>query len=122
MASRSPSGTKADAQQFHAINRLRQRYGVEITSDEYFRIVQLISKPGHIQCAHFIMKQSNRVSVWSVPYAGINLVAVYDRERKRICTFLPPHCSRPEHIGWMHFDNDVDAWSRQWDSGHLAQA
>ena len=104
--------TKAKAQQQHAMTRLRQRYGLELNKNDYCNIVSIIKKAstGREAEAEFITRQSNRVSVWKVLYAGFQLVAVYDRMRKTVCTFLPPECASRKAIVWNCCNELQDYW------------
>lgn len=76
--------SKTDAEKKHAMRRFAQRFPRELTSLEYDFLVK------HIQDgkAKFIEKQSNRVSVFQVKINEVTAIAVYDKSRKTIITFL----------------------------------
>lgn len=86
---------KANAQIQHARRRLRERYEIEITVEEYLQICNYIKKrdrkPG---MSIFVEKETNRITHWLVNlevWAGEELwvPVTYDKQRKRISTFLP---------------------------------
>ena len=76
---------KRTAQVRHAKIRAFQRYSVVLYSEEYDELVEAIQK----NKAKFIWKESNRLSHWEVVHQGTKMLAVYDKLRKSICTFLP---------------------------------
>lgn len=69
----------------HAKKRAVQRYGLELSRIDVAQIIETIQRNG----AQFIERQSNRVTVWSVPFEDRNLKVVYDKMRKSIVTCLP---------------------------------
>ena len=78
--------TKAQAQVAHVKKRIWQRHGFVADSVDLSTMVRMIqSNEGE-----FIMRQSNRVSIWGLYYHGMYMVVVYDRNTKNITTALPP--------------------------------
>lgn len=77
--------TKKQSEAIHAKLRAIERYGVSLNNRDLEIIVGRI-KNGNSKT---IEKQSNRVSVHKVEYQGVEMIAVYDKHRKMIITFLP---------------------------------
>lgn len=59
----------------HAKRRARERYGMEVTTE---------------QLGVFLERASNRLSTWCLIYGELSLAVVYDNTRKMLVTFLPP--------------------------------
>lgn len=118
-------GRKAETIQLQPTSRFQQRYSLRVSCDEDFQIVQRNSHhepPDNGLRPLFIGKQSNRVSVWRVPYDGEEMVTLYNREHKRISTYLPPRCMQPGSIFWLHLDDSPDAKAERWENAHPGQA
>lgn len=88
---------KKQGQQIHTKRRAKERYGLNLNKDDRRAITQRIKdslkKPEVITpaaSANFLVKHSNRVSEWEVPYAEKNLRVLYDSKRSSIITCLPP--------------------------------
>jgi len=77
---------KKYAQRVHAKNRLKERYQIEINRHDYNMLCLIIQHKNGI----FIEKQSRTRSIWILRFQQRWLVAVYDKERKQIASFLPP--------------------------------
>lgn len=79
------SKTKKNGQIKHAKMRALERYGLDLSDDEYYQIRNLItgnkSKPLH--------RQSNRVALHEVEWNNTKMIVVYDSKRKTIVSFLP---------------------------------
>lgn len=85
-----PTFGKKLAKRVHAQRRLEERYGVSLSGKAYKEVVRCITYSTRTNpTANLIERQSQRVSVWEVPYNGNMLKAVYDQYRKEIVTFLP---------------------------------
>jgi hypothetical protein len=67
----------------HAQRRLRERYDVWIDEKEYEQMILDIQK----QKGEFLGYESNSRTHWLI---NGYLIAVYDKTRKSIATFLPP--------------------------------
>jgi hypothetical protein len=82
--------TKKQSERAHAQQRLAERYGLVVSGKEYKGIVRLIAESSKTNpTARLIEYQSQRVSVWEVPWNDIMLKAVFDKFRQEIVTFLP---------------------------------
>ena len=68
----------------HARKRAEERFGLSLSSADTRFIIEMIQSGE----ARHIEKQSNRLSVFAVPYGIRTLFAVYDRQRKTVVTFL----------------------------------
>lgn len=81
---RNSKDAKKKAQKIHASRRLEQRYGI----DGFSGISEAIRK---IQSgeAEFIKRHSLRVTIWAIQMDNQEVIAVYDKQRKMIMTFLP---------------------------------
>lgn len=76
---------KSAAQRAHAKRRALERYGLEINRHQMREIVKQIQSGK----AKHLLTQSNRTSVKLVSFNNTELIAVYDKLRKNIVTFLP---------------------------------
>lgn len=72
------------SQKKHAIRRCNQRLGFLLSDNEYDTLVQSIQDGN----ATFHSKQSNRISRFKLDIRGVEAIAVYDKHRKTIVTFL----------------------------------
>jgi len=77
--------SKRNSLRSHARRRCAQRHGIVLDENRRRRIITAI-QAGR---ARFIERQSNRITVWSVPYDDGALRVVYDK-RHEIVTVLPP--------------------------------
>lgn len=69
----------------HSAQRLKQRYNIEDGWEAANHITNLIR---HNQ-ATFLWRESSTRTHWLVPYEGQNVIAVYHKPVKFICTVLP---------------------------------
>jgi hypothetical protein len=92
--------SKTKAERRHAIRRFAQRFPKELTNHEYDELVRQIQSGR----AKFIEKQSNRVSVFEVKTSGITAIAIYDKSRKTIITFITPEMAAEEGNGPIKLD------------------
>lgn len=69
----------------HAARRLKQRYDVTDALAAVEEITRLIRK----HKATFLWRESGTRTHWLVPYEGHNIIAVYHKPVKFICTVLP---------------------------------
>lgn len=76
--------SKKKSQFRHACRRASLRFGIEITQNDISEIVRMIDQGD----GRHLHKQSNRVSHWLIKYREIEFIAVYDKHRKMIVTFL----------------------------------
>lgn len=77
-------GSKVQAQKRHAMRRFSSRFDYDISEKEYQKLISKIQSGK----AEFIDRQSNRISRWKVRLGDITAIAVYDKNRKSIVTFL----------------------------------
>lgn len=68
----------------HAIKRARQRFGLELKEHHIFEIVKMIQRGEGV----YLHKQSDRISHWILNYSGRDMIAVYDKNRGMVVTFL----------------------------------
>lgn len=76
---------KARAQRAHAKARAAQRYNLRLNRSSLRLLVQAIQA----NKAQFLWRESNRVTVWDIEFAGTLIRVVYDSFRKTIVTCLP---------------------------------
>lgn len=81
----NPKENKSDAQYLHAKKRAMERYGLDYTKEIEKRFVGKI----HRGEAHYMGKQSNRVTYYIINHEEYGYAVVYDKLRKTIVTFLP---------------------------------
>jgi hypothetical protein len=74
--------SKRKAQKAHARRRAAERFGICLTNESYRDLVRQIQS----NQAKFVEKQSNRVTLWEVDFAGKKAVAVYDKSRHTVIT------------------------------------
>jgi len=83
---------KKDSECIHALKRLKERFNIEITKEEYKSIVNSIKNLGtgkkRIYEVKFLEKQSNARSLYKIYYNDIELYAIYNKINGSICTFL----------------------------------
>lgn len=77
--------TKRRSQLKHARRRARERYDLNLDPSEVACIVNKILRGESVVLA----RQSVRVSIHQVHYKDRWLIAVYDRKRRQIASFLP---------------------------------
>ena len=80
--SRTP---KAQTQRRHAQRRAYERHGLQLTRHDLNEIVRQIQAGK----AHFVERQSHRVSLFDIDIDGRSARVVYDKQRKTIVSFLP---------------------------------
>lgn len=68
----------------HFKRRLKERYSLEANRHDIHDIIYLIQ---HNKC-NFVLRQSNRITVWDVPFKGETVRIVYDKVRKAPVTAL----------------------------------
>jgi len=76
--------SKVQLEKRHAMRRYAQRFDQELTEQEYNLLIQQIQN----QEAKFIEKQSNRVSIFEVNIHNECPIAIYDKLRQTIITFI----------------------------------
>lgn len=78
-------GSKRLAQIRHAKGRALLRFGVTLSDQEYNDLCKQIQQS---KFRHLPFRQSNRVSHFYIPLGGKEAIAVYDKQRKTIVTFM----------------------------------
>lgn len=71
-------------QKSHARRRYEERFGRELSHEEYEDVIAQIQSPSR---GWFLEKQNDRVSIWCVTVYGADAVAMYDRETHHVRTF-----------------------------------
>ena len=73
------------AERHHTQQRLTERYGLTVSSDDIFRMAKRIAH-GH---GTLIARQSRDVAHWWLTHEGRPIRLVFDRRRRCILTALP---------------------------------
>lgn len=82
---RKKNGDKTQTVKEHFKRRMYERWGILLKNGQEQGIVSLIQEGK----AKFVGRQSNRVTVWNVPYLGMTIPMLYDSLRKQMITALP---------------------------------
>lgn len=77
--------TKKRKQINHAKRRFRERFGLEVSEGDLYKMAKDIREKKAI----FVHKDTNRVSIFLVKFRGNEYTVAYDRTRKIIITVLP---------------------------------
>jgi hypothetical protein len=86
--SRKGAHNKTQALRIHAKRQALRRYNVTLTSEDLSHLVNTIRRGR----ALFVARKSLRVSCWKVAHEDLEMVVLYDKQRRTIVTFLPPDC------------------------------
>lgn len=93
----------------HCLMRLKERFGIELSHDEYRRLVNCLKSPGartydDVKYS-YVSKSSNTRSIYRMNYKEIEFYAVYNRSSKSIITvlFTPEEVERQ---GLQYGEND----------------
>jgi len=78
--------SKLDNEKYHAKVRFEERFGIKMNRFSYADAVRKIQSGK----ARFLDHQSARVSRFQMEICGIQVIAVYDKKRGTIITFLTP--------------------------------
>lgn len=101
---------KSKSQEIHAINRFKERYGIDLSHDQYKKLCSYIKKgfreysDGTI--VTYIDKQSCRLVVKKIIAKHIckdPIIAVYDKLRSTIVTVLDPSIDSADKIDWIKY-------------------
>lgn len=79
--------TKYESQRIHAKRRFKERFGEPLKRKNLDEATRRIQK----QEAFFMERQSHRITIWKLDVQGVEVLAVYDSNRKTICTFMDPN-------------------------------
>ena len=74
---------KRTCQKLHAYKRIKERFGIDMLREEYDELVRMI-RTGRTEG----VRETLRVAHHTVKVRGKEMVAVYDRQRESIVTFL----------------------------------
>lgn len=77
--------TKSESQRKHAKLRARERYDIWLEDRDYDALVEQITS----NRARHVYTESQRIGHFIVNHEDREMLAVYDRNRKTIATFLP---------------------------------
>lgn len=80
---------KSKAQRIHALYRIEERIGSEVSSKQLVKHIQ----DGE---AEFLYKPSKRLSVFRFTNERVDIVVVYDKNRKQVVTVYPYSGSNEE--------------------------
>lgn len=89
--------TKTEACRVHAKRQAYRRYGIFLNGEDLRSLVNEI----HNGRALFITRKTASRSCWKITWCGYDLVAIYDRSRKVIVTFLPPDCREVQERAFL---------------------
>ena len=86
------------SQKKHAIRRCNERLDLQLSDHDYDELVDKIKNNEAV----FHSKQSNRISRFKINVKGTETIAVYDKQRKTIVTFLTDEIDPifEEIFGW----------------------
>jgi hypothetical protein len=102
--------SKSTSQRYHAQKKFFERYESPLTKDQYNMLCSLI-KDKKINVT-LLDKQTNRVSVYKI-YCDLHkepIIAVYDKQRKKICTFLPIGITKDTIVWEKYSDEQYEMW------------
>ena len=76
---------KRQAQRVHALRRARQRLGVRWSEEDLRHIAHLVTRNE----SRLVRRESNRISIREVEYAGLRFCIAWDHSRRQVATVLP---------------------------------
>jgi hypothetical protein len=85
--------SKGTSEMIHFKTKLRERYGFERMNRFEYRAMCRDA-----EVAPVVIQQSVRVSVRRVSIFGVKMLCVYDANRRRLVTVLPPEVSEPAQV------------------------
>jgi len=77
----------------HAIERARERYGVQLTPEA----LGILRRQIEDQTALLTKKLPDGIEQWLVMHDGTAMVAVYDPQSRWICSVVPPRDTRLQY-------------------------
>jgi hypothetical protein len=80
---------KANAERTHFKKRALQRYGINICSSTYTKIIKAIKRISNEIDVKYLMKQSNTRVVYKITISGKDIIVIYDKSRHELVTALP---------------------------------
>lgn len=81
----------------HTIERLKERYGIEVNRKEYGELLRAI-KTGP-PTSKSLGRLSYKATVHAVEFKGQTLILLYNSNDKRIATAMPPDYQLPQKKG-----------------------
>ena len=69
----------------HSINRAKERYGVEMTEHDYFKLIEQIVS---YEAEYLRPARSPGSFMYRVRFNGLSMLAIYEPKYAMICTFL----------------------------------
>lgn len=93
-------GYPGETETEHAIRRARERYALDLTSDDIVRMSDQIASD--VPCAEYIESKTRDISRWRVIIRGLWLDVMFNAETRQVLTVFP----RPKHekrIKWIEF-------------------
>lgn len=91
------------AQIRHAKRRALERFGVELSEEDYINLVKALQWG---QFTPLPGRQSNRVSLYYIPLGDKTSVAVYDKHRKTIVTFMYQAADYIDTFGETYYESN----------------
>jgi len=79
----------------HARKRFLKRFDISLNDNQYTQLVNMVKKGR----AHFVKRQSNRITIWDLDFEGQRIRVVYDKKTAAIVTALYPYSKKPEQLG-----------------------
>jgi hypothetical protein len=80
--------SKERAEYEHSKRRALERYKIDLTPQLYQELCRDVRRQSWN--VTFLGRQTNRLTVWAILHVQQRLLVVYDKQRHRIVTFLPP--------------------------------
>lgn len=113
---KKPKGkSKQVNDELHCLKRLRERFEIEISHDEYRRLTNCLKSPGakvfEDISFEFIGRSSKTRSLYKMAYKGIEFHAVYNKASKSILTvlFTPEEVERQGLVFGDEVDDGTEA-------------
>lgn len=105
----------------HAVRRLRHRYGVEAGTRDIREMNQQIQarKPS-AKLVMVVHQSDGKRQIWSVNFAGRDVLAVYHPEMKTVVTFMRPEFKLPGGNG--NYMDAVSKMKRRKETRRLAES
>lgn len=79
---------KSKSMDIHVINRFKERFNFKATKEDIDHIVHMI-KSNEKDGIEPIYKQSNTRTVWKIKYKDLEFLAIYHKDKHRLCTVMP---------------------------------
>ena len=83
-----PRQEKSKSMDIHVINRFKERFNFKATVEDINHIIHMI-KSNEKDGVEPIYKQSNTRTVWKINYKDLEFLAIYHKDKHRLCTVMP---------------------------------